>query len=548
MKGAMLRRRPGPDRLRFLLDRQIRGASRRFSLLRNDDWFPEPMPMPPSVLPEQFVPIADDGTARALADTILRRLRCEGVHAFEGGSDDPEGIRINLEDAEYGRFIRLLSAMVTDPTPCLIIVGGKPRRLKELVGADARSFEIGLPRYAQRSVRTEAFGPQIEIVFWRAPLSYADSPVCVSDRSNWLIARASSFGDVCANIDRTREIVSRYPRTMHNTLEIDVVYTWVDDGDPGWRREKDHWAAKYNRPTSTEARALHRERFRNRDELRYSLRSLEMFAPWVRRIFIVTADQTPSWLNTDHPKIRMVSHRDIYRDPDALPTFNSSGIETQLHHIEGLSEHFVYFNDDMFLGQRARRDDFFHANGIARFYRSRLGVVPETLTGDVEEYLQADVNAVHLFRDEVGIDPSYILEHVPYAGNRSVLDELEARFPEAFHECATRKFRSPRDIRPIAFMHPHYAFATGRAVPSHTRYRYLALWKPTIVAQLRGVQKRRGYKFFCLNDVGLAQEREEVVGGAVDRFLRSYFPRPSGFERIDPAMEPDVHRSSAMSQ
>ena len=98
-------------------------------------------------------------------------------------------------------------------------------------------------------------------------------------------------------------------------------------------------------------RAHDAARFADHDELRFSLRSLEQFAPWINHVWIVTADQRPRWLTPDHPWVSVVSHRDIFPDPDALPTFNSHAIEACLHRIPGLAEHFLYLNDDMLLGR-----------------------------------------------------------------------------------------------------------------------------------------------------------------------------------------------------
>ena len=508
------------------------GRLRRNGLRRRGaDWFPEPEPREPDVFPDQFVATADDGRARAFADRLLARLQQADIPVFEGGSEHDDGILLNLRAKDFARLLDLLAELTEGVPAWALQPTGRVGMLDGLDRAEPEPFDLGLVRHAQEALRLEAFGPIVGFTFWdRAPSYAAERPV-VPDRPNRLVSRGSSFGTVRGNIERIRETAERHPRTTLNTLPVDVVYTWVDDGDADWAREKDAWAARAGRPANAQARALHSERFRNRDELRYSLRSLEMFAPWVRRVFIVTADQTPAWLNLDHPKVELVSHRDIYRDADALPTFNSSGIETQLHHIEGLSEHFVYFNDDMFLGRMVGRDDFFYGNGIARFYCSERMTIPEATGEDVEEYMQADFNAIRMFREAFDIDAAFIMEHVPYASRRSVLDELEARFPEAFRRCAMGRFRSGDDIRPIAFMHPHYAYATGRAVPSETRYRYLALWKRTVVGQMRNVLKRRRHKFFCLNDVGIPPEREAIVDEAVDRFLRASFPLPSAFER-----------------
>src|SRR6201999_944559 len=93
------------------------------------------------------------------------------------------------------------------------------------------------------------------------------------------------------------------------------------------------------------------ERWRDNGELKFSLRSLHRHAPWIRRIFIVTDQQVPDWLDTAHPKIEIVDHRAIFPDHRFLPTFNSCVIEAFLHRIPGLSAHYLYFNDDVFLGR-----------------------------------------------------------------------------------------------------------------------------------------------------------------------------------------------------
>src|SRR5690606_2330888 len=106
-------------------------------------------------------------------------------------------------------------------------------------------------------------------------------------------------------------------------------------------------------------------RFRDRDELRYSLRSLHLFAPWVRTIHLVTAAQRPAWLDDaalESGRIRLVDHREIL-PASALPTFNSQAIETALHRIPDLAEHFVYVNDDVLLGRPLTKEHFFSPGG-----------------------------------------------------------------------------------------------------------------------------------------------------------------------------------------
>ena len=105
-------------------------------------------------------------------------------------------------------------------------------------------------------------------------------------------------------------------------------------------------------------------RFSDNQELRYSLRSVEKFAPWVRQIFIITNGQIPSWLNLDNPRIKIVTHAEIFVNKSHLPTFSSPAIESHLHKIPGLSKKFIYLNDDVMFGADVWPDDFYtHAKG-----------------------------------------------------------------------------------------------------------------------------------------------------------------------------------------
>lgn len=97
-------------------------------------------------------------------------------------------------------------------------------------------------------------------------------------------------------------------------------------------------------------------RFQDNSELQYSLRSLEKYAPWVRQVFIVTSGQIPSWLNLEHPRIKVVTHEEIFTNKSHLPVFSSPAIESHLHEIPGLSELFLYLNDDVMIG-----DEFWSA-------------------------------------------------------------------------------------------------------------------------------------------------------------------------------------------
>jgi hypothetical protein len=120
---------------------------------------------------------------------------------------------------------------------------------------------------------------------------------------------------------------------------IDIVYTWVDGDDKEWLSQKNLYKNGTTKDASTS------NRFKNRDEIKYSIRSLVMFAPWIRNIYIVTYSKSsyPSWLDITNDKINIISHDDIFPDKSHLPTFNSQAIECHLCNISGPIRAFPIF-------------------------------------------------------------------------------------------------------------------------------------------------------------------------------------------------------------
>ena len=157
--------------------------------------------------------------------------------------------------------------------------------------------------------------------------------------------------------------------------EIDFVIFWVDDRDPEWRGQ--YLAARQNAGFDDDASDI---RVRCWDNLHYWFRAVERFAPWVRRVHLVTWGHLPPWLNTAHEKLHVVYHPDFIPS-QYLQTFNSITIGVNLHRIEGLAEQFVVFNDDMFLTRECRPDDFFR--GGLPCDMARLSVVQPSSIGHI---------------------------------------------------------------------------------------------------------------------------------------------------------------------
>ena len=315
------------------------------------------------------------------------------------------------------------------------------------------------------------------------------------------------------------------------TFPIDVVYTWVDDADPQWRERRDQTLREEGRPPL--GRMAHGAfLYRNRDELRYSLRTLERFAPFVRRVHLVTAGQVPAWLDTTNPRLRVVDHEEIFLDPAHLPTFNSHAIEANLHRIEGLSEHFLYCNDDYFFARPLQPETFFHANGLARCFPSRAQIPPGPVTEADPGVDVAAKNGRDCLLDAFGRRVTQKFKHAPHALRRSVLTELEERFPDRVRATSSHRFRHPDDLSLAASLAHHYGLLTGATVTGGIRYDYVWLDElDRVTGQLRGILEERALDAFCLNDAEPPEDQRQALDDAVVSFLEQYVPEPSEFER-----------------
>ncbi|WP_413752502.1 stealth family protein [Streptomyces sp. R-74717] len=323
------------------------------------------------------------------------------------------------------------------------------------------------------------------------------------------------------------------------TFPVDAVYTWVDGADPEWIRRR---ATALGR-TDYHEQAVSAARFTSRDELRYSLRSLHQFAPWLRTIYLVTDGQVPAWLNSDHPGVKVVHHRDIFTDATALPTFNSHAIESQLHHIPGLSDHFLYFNDDVFLGRSVTPGEFFHANGLSKYFPSNA-LVPMTPPSpqDPPSEIAAKNNRVVI----AGTFDRVLtrkMKHVPHSLRRDILQEIEERYAAEHRLTQHSRFRSSSDLSITSSLHHYYGQQTSRSVTGKIRYTYLDLAAPNTGRHLNRLLAQRDYHTFCINDTVDDPDTAEARTSMLKTFLESYFPVPSPYERPGPGSpQPPANR------
>ncbi|MEV8510160.1 stealth family protein [Actinoplanes sp. NPDC051475] len=352
-----------------------------------------------------------------------------------------------------------------------------------------------------------------------------------------------AFGPFSSPADRTayrtREIFT-LPSPDRISFPIDVVYTWVDGGDPQWQARKAAALAGNDWLGDASRLAINDSRYASRDELRYSMRALHCFAPWVNHIYLVTDDQLPEWLDTSHPGVTVVSHREIFGDTGTLPTFNSQAIESRLHRIPGLSEHFLYLNDDVFLGRPVSPDLFFTPGGLTRFFPSNAQVDSAPRRPDDPPADSAGKNNRELIREAFGRVLTRKMMHTPHPSRRSVIAEIEQRFAEHVEATASHQFRHPDDVSLLSSLQQYYAYLTGKAAPGTIAYTYADLANPTTPLKLAGLLRHRNLDAFCLNDTdsddAVAAEQAALLG----EFLPAYLPFASPYELTGPRPAPAV--------
>lgn len=306
---------------------------------------------------------------------------------------------------------------------------------------------------------------------------------------------------------------------------IDVVYTWVDGSDPDWIAS--FRAAAQAAGRTVDDAALDPARFRSRDELRYSLRSLWANCGWVRTIWIVTAGQRPEWL-VDHDRIRVVDHHDIF-PADALPTFNSHSIEASLHHIDGLAEQFVYFNDDMFVARPLRPEFFFTPNGLARVYQS--GARPPGVEDEHTQHVDtAALRGRELLRERFGRVVTGKAYHSPYPLRRSVMDDMEREFADIVRKTQHSRFRSSTDLSTASSFAQHYALATQRAVLGDVHTEYVHVESARLDWHLDRIRLGSDLDTFCVNETGDVRGDHDDRERRIGEFFEAMYPIAAPWE------------------
>ena len=292
---------------------------------------------------------------------------------------------------------------------------------------------------------------------------------------------------------------------------IDAVITWVDGLDPAHLQKRQIFMG--SAPHLFHENATNPHRWACNGEIYLCLTSLEHNAPWLRKIWIIVDEQSPDLSRLSaalRAKVHLVDHSDIFANHGAaLPTFNSLAIETFLWNIAGLSDRFIYFNDDVFLTAPCEKSDFFSPSGpILRGAWADFGALqndPIQMADPTKFNHYMQLNAADL----CGVPAQRLFRaaHVAHPCLRRTMVHLHSRFEAAFRDNARYQMRDIRQFSPQS-LHNHACILqkTGTLHPVKDHYHIysgqgVGAADGTIPALLQTIKDTPDLKMLCVNDL-----------------------------------------------
>ncbi|MBO7231344.1 MAG: Stealth CR1 domain-containing protein [Bacteroidaceae bacterium] len=240
---------------------------------------------------------------------------------------------------------------------------------------------------------------------------------------------------------------------------IDAVITWVDGEDPKHKAKR----MEYGNDNMFKAEDIAGDtRFTSIGEIFYCVASLNRYAPWLNKIYIVTDEQNPmlddfivKHFPDKHIPIEIVDHKTIFKGyEEHLPTFNSISIESMTWRIPGLCEHYIEFNDDLILAAPVTPEDFFTPDGKVICYGKKSNSFLVKLSRMIKyrkdgskkvTFKETMLNAASL----LGKHRYFIkLYHTPKGLLKSFYEKFFAGHPEQLTENIKHRFRHYSQYNP----------------------------------------------------------------------------------------------------
>lgn len=328
---------------------------------------------------------------------------------------------------------------------------------------------------------------------------------------------------------------------------IDAVVLWVDGSDPNWLKEKAKYAGQKWDTLTSECR------YREWGVFKYWFRAIEKNMPWIRTVHLVTNGQLPFFINTECKKLHLVKHSDIMPE-EYLPTFSAEAIEINIHRISGLSEQFIYFNDDMYIMKPMKEKEFFFMDlpryeGLEALYRSSsLGdnywhLILNDMAIVNKHYHKYNVlrnNFLKFYNLKYGVDifrnilllpwadfQLFTNRHLPMPFLKDFFEEVWKREPEICRLTTSHRFKDYQNINQYVFR--YWGIASGQFHPIHTDGKAYHLAEADINEVVREILYGN-YKMLCINDGNGIKDLEDKIRLIIEAFEKR-FPEKSIFEK-----------------
>lgn len=326
------------------------------------------------------------------------------------------------------------------------------------------------------------------------------------------------------------------PKKISNQdFPVDVVYTWVNGSDPAWIMKKDEAMKSHDLKIAKRAQA---GRYIDIGELKYSLRCVEKFLPWVHKIYILSDNQFPYFLKKHQSKIEIISHDKVI-PKNFLPTFNSNNIDFHLHLIPNLTEHFIYLNDDVFISRPLQKYNFFNEEGkpilpVAKFnwINQRKSIEKMSLKHWVKndmgsvQYNLITMHTVDVFEKKYNFSVNFKSRHGYIPLTISIMNSMWSNFNKDLRRLETHTFRSYQDIQ-LPTLLIQFGIGLNYVSILHTSesVRYLVMTSQ-FTKNLKSFNFSE-FDSFCLNSGEKTSDRMRI---AAKNFLQESFPEKSSFE------------------
>ena len=362
-------------------------------------------------------------------------------------------------------------------------------------------------------------------------------------------------------LNRKRLVMLGQWKSQHMPIQkmedpIDFVVTWVDNTDSAWLTEKKKYEQQLGVAACQENNG--EERYRDWDFFRYWFRAVEKYAPWVRNVYLVTYGHIPKWLNTSAPKLRVVNHEDFIPDK-YLPVFSCNPIELNLYRIEGLSEHFVYFNDDMFLNKPVIPEDFFRGGkpnyaalanpirndsncGFDHMRFTTIGLVNREFTNEISFIMkehperwfakQYGVQIIHNLRAfDDGYLPGMAFSHLGVPFRKSMMSRAWEDIPSELDQTSRHRFRTDKDV--IHQVFSLWEMLKGEFCPVALEH-YGKLFSVSMGKKneiIDAIQNEK-YRMICINDnESVSHEDYLMLKEEICKAFEQVLPQKSSFEK-----------------